>query len=52
VTIVEGKAFDIRKLAFVACWTITSSDFGMELKNLKVTNNRHDRDGPSSRSVS
>ncbi|WP_040883391.1 hypothetical protein [Janibacter sp. HTCC2649] len=46
VTIVEGKAFDIRKLAYAAGWKVTSSDFGMELKNLKVTNNRDDRDGP------
>lgn len=46
VTIVEGKAFDIRKLAYAAGWKVTSNEFGMELKNLKVTNNRDDRDGP------
>lgn len=45
VTIVEGKAFDVRKFAYAAGWKVTSSDFGMELKNLKVTNNRDDRDG-------
>ncbi|MDT0214718.1 hypothetical protein Q9R29_12565 [Rothia sp. ARF10] len=45
VTIVEGKAFDIRKFAYAAGWKITSNDFGMEVENLKVTNNRDDRDG-------
>ncbi|KGN36336.1 hypothetical protein [Knoellia subterranea] len=45
VTIVEGKAFDIRKFAYAAGWKVTSNDFGMELKNLKVTNNRGERDG-------
>lgn len=45
VTIVEGKAFDIRKFAYAAGWKVTSNDFGMELANLKVTNNRDDRDG-------
>lgn len=45
VTIVEGKAFDIRKFSYAAGWRITSNDFGMEVENLKVTNNRDDRDG-------
>jgi len=45
VTIVEGKAFDVRKFSYAAGWKITSSDFGMELKNLKLTNNRGERDG-------
>ena len=45
VIIVEGKAFDVRKFSYAAGWKVTSSDFGMELKNLKVTNNRGDRDG-------
>ncbi|WP_404383529.1 hypothetical protein LL946_00075 [Knoellia locipacati] len=45
VTIVEGKAFDIRKFAYAAGWKVTSNDFGMELANLKVTNNRGERDG-------
>ena len=45
VTIVEGKAFDIRKFAYAAGWKVTSNDFGMELTNLKVTNNRGERDG-------
>ncbi|GAA4124016.1 hypothetical protein GCM10022415_29740 [Knoellia locipacati] len=45
VTIVEGKAFDIRKFTYGAGWKITSNDFGMEVTNLKVTNNRDDRDG-------
>ncbi|MEO7269230.1 MAG: hypothetical protein ABIW49_08510 [Knoellia sp.] len=38
VTIVEGTAFDVRKLAYAAGCKITSSDFGMELENLKLTN--------------
>jgi hypothetical protein len=45
VTIVEGKAFDVREFAYAAGWKVTSNDFGMEVKNLKVTNNRDDRDG-------
>lgn len=45
VTIVEGKAFDIRKFNYAAGWKVKSSDFGMELDNLKVTNNRGERDG-------
>ena len=45
VTIAEGKAFDVRKFAYSAGWKVISSDFGMEVKNLKVTNNRDDRDG-------
>lgn len=44
VTVVEGKAFDVRKFSYAAGWKITSNDFGMELKNLKVTNNRDKRD--------
>jgi hypothetical protein len=44
VTVVEGKAFDVRKFSYAPGWKITSNDFGMELKNLKVTNNRDDRD--------
>lgn len=45
VTIVEGKAFDVRKFSYAAGWKVISNDFGMEVKNLKVTNNRDDRDG-------
>ena len=45
VTIAEGKAFDVRKFAYSGGWKVISNDFGMEVKNLKVTNNRDDRDG-------
>ena len=44
VTVVEGKAFDVREFSYAAGWKVTSNDFGMELKNLKVTNNRDKRD--------
>ncbi|KGN30510.1 hypothetical protein N802_06755 [Knoellia sinensis KCTC 19936] len=45
VTIVEGKAFDVRKFSYAAGWKVSSNSFGMEITNLKVTNNRGERDG-------
>jgi|JI9StandDraft_2_1071091.scaffolds.fasta_scaffold166317_2 hypothetical protein len=44
VEIEEGKAFDVRGFSYAAGWKVTGSDFGMEVEELKVTNNRDDKD--------
>ncbi len=44
VVINEGKAFDVREFAYAKGWKIDNSDFGLSIKNLKVTNNRADKD--------
>jgi hypothetical protein len=44
VVITEGRAFDVRDFAYAKGWMIQDSDFGMGIKNLKVTNNRADTD--------
>lgn len=45
VTIEEGKAFEIRQFNYADGWTIVDSDLGgVEIRDLKVTNNRDDAD--------
>lgn len=44
VVIKEGQAFDVRDFAYAKGWKIEDSDFGLGINNLKVTNNRTDKD--------
>jgi hypothetical protein len=44
MAIVEGKAFEVDGFEYASGWKITNSAFGFDLKNLKVTNNREDKD--------
>lgn len=45
LTIVEGKAFEVDGFNYAGGWRIVKDQFGgFDIKNLKVTNNRDDRD--------
>ena len=44
LTIVEGKAFEVDGFNYAAGWKLVGSQFGLDIKNLKVTNNREDED--------
>lgn len=44
MAIEPGKAFEVDGFDYAAGWSVTSSQFGLEVKGLKVTNNREDRD--------
>lgn len=42
--ITEGKAFEVDDFKYAAGWKVTGSPFGLDLKGLKVTNDRDDKD--------
>ena len=44
LTIAEGKAFEVDGFAYAAGWKIVGSPIGFDVKKLKVTNNRDDKD--------
>ena len=46
LTIVEGEAFTVSGFSYSAGWTVDANEFGgFDVKKLKVTNNRDDKDG-------
>lgn len=46
LTIVEGEAFAVSGFSYLAGWTVDAGEFGgFDIKKLKVTNNRDDKDG-------
>jgi hypothetical protein len=42
--ITEGKAFEVDQFDYAAGWKVTGGAFGLDITNLKVTNNRDDKD--------
>jgi hypothetical protein len=39
-----GEPFEVQGFNYQSGWTVTNSSFGLEIKNLKVENNRDDKD--------
>ena len=44
LSITEGKAFEVDGFEYARGWKVVGGPFGLDIKNLKVTNNRDDKD--------